>query len=265
MPQRFTAEEAQRVFARAAARQHTHASPPDGLTLPELQAIGREAGLDPAHVAAVVAEGNAETETQTTWHGVPVGITRTRLLPDRVSDAEWERIVDVLRSHYNQPGTAQQIGRRREWTTAAGSAAHRVTVEPRDDGDLVRIQTPDTARPFAIGVGGSSIAAALIVFLSVVLVTGDWAGPALFSGAILAFGVAMYGAAFLSARIRAPRRIARHDALLDRIDLLSRGDAPPVASPTDALGLDAASHLDLDGLEAAPGAGRGATQRRDRA
>ena len=253
------------MFARAAARQHAHAPPPDGLTLDELQEIGREAGLDPAHIAAVVAESDTEAETQQTWHGVPVGVTRTRLLPDRVSDAEWERIVDVLRAHYKMPGTAQQIGRR-EWTTAAGSTmAYRVTVEPRDNGDLVRVEAPASARSAGILIGLGLSAAAIVMFLSTALTTGELAGPALASAPFAAFGALFYLSVLAMARFAAPREAARHDALLDRIDLLSRADAAVASSTAASSTAGPAPALDLDELADAPDAEARATRRRDRA
>ena len=251
------------MFARAAARQHTHAPPPDGLTLDELQEIGRAAGLDPAHIAAVVAESETEAETQQTWHGVPVGVTRTRLLPDRVSDAEWEQIVDVLRAHYKMPGTAQQIGRRREWS-ASSTTAYRVTVESRGDGDLVRVQAPASVRSAGILTGLGFSAAAIVMFLSTALTTGELVGPALASAPFAAFGALLYLSVLAMARFAAPREAARHEALLDRIDLLSRADAPD-ASSTPARSAGTALQLDLDELADAPDAEARATRRRDRA
>ena len=222
MARRFTEEEAQRVFARAAERQHARAAPPDGLTLAELQEIGRQAGLDPAHVVAAVAEGDVETEGRETWHGVPVGVHRTRLLPARISDAEWERVVDLLRAEFKTPGAAQQIGRRREWVSAGGSLATTVTVQERPDGDLVTVRTPNNARQFAnvslISTAGTG------ALLAVLLAATDGLTPRTLAIPVMAavFGAVLYAAAFLAVKVKASRAPAQTDRLLDRIDLLSR-------------------------------------------
>lgn len=268
MARRFTEEEAERVFARAAARQHAHAAPPDGLTLAELQEIGRAAGLDPAHVVAAVAEGDAETESQDTWHGVPIGVHRTRLLPARVSDAEWEQIVDFLRAEFKTPGAAQQVGRRREWVSLPESSlATTVTVERQEGGDLVAVRMPSGARQYAnVSLGSMAGTAALVGVIQAATEGVSVRGVAALL-AVAMIGVVLYGAAFLAARIKADREPARADRLLDRIDLLSRAEddrpaatAPPTMEPVSApLGLDALP-------DAAPAAeGGAAVRRRDRA
>lgn len=269
MARRFSEKEAQRVFARAAERQHAHAAPPDGLTLAELQEIGRAAGLDPDHIAAAVTESEAEFASQETWHGVPVGVHRTRLLPARVSDAEWERIVDLLRAEFKARGVTEQVGRRREWLSAGqpGSFATRVTVEERPDGDLVTIRKPDAARRFGTGslmsLGGAGVL--LAILLSVIV--GVNAPAVALSIGMIAFGVALYGAAFLSAQIRSRREPAQAEALLDRIDLLSRADRPardPESQPVERDDSGGAGRLDLDALPDTAGGGA-ADRRRDRA
>ena len=265
MDRRFTEDEAQRVFARAAARQHAHAPPPDGLTLAELQAIGREAGLDPEQIAAVVAEGEAEADAHDLWHGVPVRAARTRLLPARVSDTDWEAIVDALRSEFNVSGSAGQIGRRREWSSEAGSTSgYHVTVEPRDDGDLVRIQGPDSAhqmaRLFAFVLGASGIIAMALAMG----ITGDLRSVGAGAGAAL-LGLVVYGVVFLMVKASSPRTIARHEALLDRIDLLSRADARPTSELASSADIAGGPRLGLDEVEEPPDAADGATRRRDRA
>lgn len=255
----FTEEEAQRIFARAAARQHAHDSLPEGLTLNELQEIGRSAGLDPEHVAAAATETLIEAKGETTWHGVPTTILRTRLLPSRVSDSEWETIVDLLRDHYGTPGTAQQIGRRREWTPTSGSeATPRVTIAPQENGDLLRIQAPDILRPLAVGLSTSLVGAAVVLTVLIGTITDDIGGALLMGGGLVAVAVILYLGVFAAAQTRARKTPARLDALLDRIDLASRQDdrLEPVNTPTV---------LDLDGLDDAPNVSSNATRSRTRA
>ena len=144
----FSADEARAIFERAARRQHA-APAPDGLTLDDLLAIGREAGLDPALIAAEAAGARVREREQTTWHGVSVGLTRSRLLPSRLTDADRERVVDTLRAECKVPGGTEQIGTRREWASAANQTAPRFTVERRDEGDVVTVEVPDQYRLWA--------------------------------------------------------------------------------------------------------------------
>ena len=258
------------MFARAAERQHARAAPPDGLTLAELQEIGRAAGLDPDHVAAAVGEGDAEAEGRETWHGVPVGVHRTRLLPARLSDAEWERVVDLLRAEFKTPGAAQQIGRRREWVSMTGtSLATTVTVQEHPDGDLVTIRTPSGARQYASLSLGSLGVSALVVAVLLSIVEGLTFGTIAIPVVVAMVGVALYAAAFLAVRVKADRAPVRADRLLDRIDLLSRAEDARAAGrggeDHPARAKDAgAGRLDLDALPDAAEGGA-AARRRDRA
>ena len=241
------------MFARAAARQHARAATPDGMTIGELQEIGRAAGLDPALVAAAAAETSAEAAAQETWHGVPVGTQHARLMPDPISDAEWEAVVDLLRAEFKVPGVVQQIGRRREWAPGSGSGiAVHVTVEARDDGDLVTIRSPDASRLTARLLGGSLAFIGVLLFALISLTTGEVLRAAATGGITVAFSVLIYFAIWLMARAVAARKPARHEALLDRIDLASRAEPAP-------------RRLDLDALPDAPSVETGATRRRGRA
>ena len=249
MSDRFSADEARRIFARAARRQHA-ASATDGLTVAELTAIGKEAGLDPALVAAEAASERAAQQAQATWHGVPVGIRRSRLLPARLSDAEWERVVDLLRAECKTPGTAEQIGRRREWTGHSGSSSSsssslRVRVEDRPEGDLVTIEAPDVNRLLGLALGGTFAGMGVMLGGIVGVVQPAKLGAALIMAVCLVLvGAVCYGGGLLSAKLAAARTPDRLEGLLDRIDLISRLD--DVSLPTATEGRIDPAHLDAE-------------------
>ena len=233
MADRYSADEARRIFARAARRQHV-APAEDGLTLDELAEIGRSAGLDPALIRAEATSERVDDDPTTTWHGVPVGVRRSRLLPARLSDAEWERAVDLLRAEFKVSGTAEQIGRRREWATARSSAtmsaAYRVRVEERPDGDLVTLEAPDTHRLMGMLMAGifggiGVFAGTLTLFLETANQSEGWTMASVFIG----IGLVLYLGALLVAKGSAARTPDRFEALLDRIDLVSRLDEAPAA------------------------------------
>lgn len=238
MSDRFSADEARRIFARAARRQHA-APTEDGLTVADLEAIAREAGLDPSLVAAEATAERIGQDVQKTWHGVPIGICRARLLPSRLSDAEWERVVDLLRAEYKTPGAAEQIGRRREWAAAGGSSSSastvlRVRVEQRPEGDLVTVEAPDTNRLVGIVLGATFGGMSAFTAVLVALMRPEEPAVAFTMTAVFALiGLLCYGGALLSARVAADRTPDRLEGLLDRIDLISRLDdasAPPTPS-----------------------------------
>ena len=233
MPDRFSADEARRIFARAARRQHA-APTLDGLTVEDLAEIGREAGLDPSLVAAEAAAERLGDGAERTWHGVPVGIRRGRLLPDRVSDREWERVVDLLRAEFKLGGTAQQIGTRREWTSGPSSSsssmstAYTVRVEARPDGDLVTVEAPNSNQMVGYILGGIFGGISLFAGLAIAVGQPEKLAEALVMVAVmLGIAVLLYGGAFLAAKVSAVKTPDRFEALLDRIDLVSRQE--PVA------------------------------------
>lgn len=250
MADRFSSDEARRIFARAARRQHA-APAEDGLTVDELAEIGRSAGLDPALIRAEATSERVGDGQQGTWHGVPVGVRRARLLPDRISDREWEQIVDLLRAEFKLGGTVQQIGTRREWSTGTAAAtssmssAYTVTVEQRPDGDLVTIEAPTTHRLMGYVLGGT------IGFVALMLGTmGLLLGPPEKTGSVLVAAswisvaaLALYAVMWMAARVSARRTPDRFEALLDRIDLASRAEP---ASPTPTSRRIDPSHLDAD-------------------
>src|SRR3954468_16095507 len=66
-----------------------------GLTLDELEHIGREAGIDPARVAQAAAslEARGAPALIRRSFGMPVGLSRVVDLPRAPTDREWEQLV----------------------------------------------------------------------------------------------------------------------------------------------------------------------------
>ena len=121
MRRQFTREEAHAVFARAARRQEAVREADEragaGLTLAELQAVGAEVGIDPAHVeAAAQSLARGEPEPAGTFLGVPERVRAVRTLPSPLGDAAWAALVDALRLSLGHAGTVEQLGARRTWS-----------------------------------------------------------------------------------------------------------------------------------------------------
>lgn len=274
----FSEEEARDVFARAAREQqaaHEAADSGAGLTLDELQEIGRASGLDPAFVAAAAAGlgAPAVSHAPATWLGMPVEVKRTRLLPGPLSDEAWEQTVEALRAQFGGPGITSQFGRVREWASPSRSGLateHSVYVSVRptaSGGTEVTVEQRGMKENVGAVPGFAGTFGAFGLLLGALFLFGS------FERGVLILPALLLAAALLSSVVGVPamrawaRRLdARFEAALDRIDLLARADTPTaVPEPLPDLGDDAtarlaAPRLDLDALGAEPDGATGRSE-----
>lgn len=154
MPERRYDDKEIAAIFRAAADSPTLPSrevPRDeGLTLAELQTIGREVGIAPGAVAdaahALDVRGGAQSRT---FLGLPIGVSRTVNLNRRLSDAEWERLVVQLREVFNARGATRSDGSLRQWT----NGNLQVLLEPTETGHRLRFGTLHGGASAMIGAG----------------------------------------------------------------------------------------------------------------
>lgn len=250
MARQFSDEEAQRIFARAAERQHAAPASGNGLTLRELQEIGAAAGLDPEHVAAAVAEAQAAPPSVPTWQGVPLRTSAARLLPGEVSDDAWVRIVDRMRAQHQTPGVIEATGSRRVWRQHEGSLhGASVTVVPDGEGTLVTVESARASEDMATYVLSAICGMMGGIGMLAFLVNDKPKGLVMFL-LMAAFALVVAVGASVSVRRRARSRPAQVSALLDQIERDARlggaldpvAEAPPrdpEAETTDRLDLDA--------------------------
>src|SRR5688572_19040179 len=99
---RYRDDEVRQIF-RLATTQKTSdlpsASAVDGLTLADIQSIGREVGIEPDLVAraALALDAPASMPPRTSL-GMPVEVGLSVPLPRSLSDHEWEQLVAELRA-----------------------------------------------------------------------------------------------------------------------------------------------------------------------
>lgn len=138
---RFNDDEVAAIFAQATdPRQTRQRQLPsgEGLTLAELQDIGREVGIAPELVAqAAKAIDQLGTPTSRTFLGLPIGVGRTVDLDRRLSEEDWERLVVDLRETFDARGAVRQEGSFRQWTNGNLQAL----VEPTATGHRLRLRT----------------------------------------------------------------------------------------------------------------------------
>jgi hypothetical protein len=138
---RFNEDEVAAIFAQAteAHQSHQRQLPSgEGMTLAELQAIGREVGIAPDLVAmAAKSLDELGRPTSRKFLGLPIGVGRTIELDRKLSDAEWEQIVVDLRETFDARGTVKHDGSFRQWTNGNLQAL----VEPTPTGHRIRLRT----------------------------------------------------------------------------------------------------------------------------
>jgi hypothetical protein len=139
---RFNDDEVAAIFAKATdvttTTSQRHLPSSDGLTLAELQEIGREVGITPDRVAqAAAAIDRVGTATSRRFLGLPLGVGRTVELDRRLSDAEWDQLVVDLRETFDARGTVRQEGSFRQWTNGNLQAL----LEPTATGHRIRLRT----------------------------------------------------------------------------------------------------------------------------
>ncbi len=199
----------------------------EGLTLTELQAIGREVGISPAAVAqAAQALDVRQGAASQTIFGLPIGVARTVNLNRRLTDHEWEQLVVRLREVFDARGTTRSDGSFRQWT----NGNLQVLLEPMETGHRLRFRTVHGAARASIGAG----LAALGVTATVAIATavsghlGDAMSGIVF---LLAAGVAM----ILNGAIRLPNWARLRGRQMDAL-------AAQMASPPNHAPLPSSAH-----------------------
>lgn len=145
---RYSDQETAAIFRTAAELQQASlpsgsggpaaASAADGMTLAQLQEIGREVGIPPELVAraarGVELRGRASVRR---FLGLPIGVGRTVPLSRTLTEAEWERLVVDLRETFDARGRLRTDGGFRQWTNGNLQAL----LEPTADGHQLRLKT----------------------------------------------------------------------------------------------------------------------------
>lgn len=136
---RYTEEESSSIFyvaAKGPSASLQHPSRADGLTLADLQAIGREVGISPDAVAyAAQTLEVRKGAVSRTLLGLPIGVERRVTLHRRLTDQEWEQLVVRLREVFRARGSIRSDGSLRQWT----NGNLHVLLEPTPTGDRLRL------------------------------------------------------------------------------------------------------------------------------
>lgn len=162
---RYQDDEVRRIFESASEvrdepqpgrdRAVTAPGSTGGLSLTELQDIGREVGLEPGRVASAAAALDRpapEPVVRRRLLGLPLSAGRTVDLPRAPTDEEWEILVSELRETFQARGKVSGHGALREWTNGNLHAF----VERTEAGYRLRMGTvKGNAIPMALGGSGA--------------------------------------------------------------------------------------------------------------
>ena len=199
-------------------------SPDEGLTLADLQTIGREVGIAPDAVAQAAHALDVRVSAQSRrLLGLPIGISRTVNLNRRLTTEEWERLVVQLREVFNARGVTRTDGSLRQWT----NGNLQVLLEPTETGHRLRFGTLHGGATSMIGAGLVAFGGAGIV--AIVTAAGGHLGDAAVGiGFIMLAGLGMIA----SGALRLPRWARLRGRQMDAI--ATQMAIPPAATPPPA-------------------------------
>jgi hypothetical protein len=217
-PRRYSDEEVRLLLERAADLQH--ASPPGhdaaGLTLPELEEVASEAGLDVTLLRRAAAELDrsrppAGRSVGAALAGAPVRVILERTLPFEADGDTLAGLTGALHDAADAPGHASLVGRTLTWHAGrtGGARTLDVRVSVQDGLTVVRIEERYAGLAGALfggllgGVGGAGIG------------VGGTLGGVLGSVPLaIAAPFAIFGAAYATARMLYRRVVRRRHAVL---------------------------------------------------
>lgn len=139
---RYGDDEVREIFSLAttgSTSDHSLPAESGGMTLDELQRIGREAGIEPARVAEAAATLDARGKPAPIRRsfGLPVGVSRVVDLPRPPTDREWEQLIAEFRTTFGAQGRVTSTGGLREWS----QGNLHISVEPTEHGEQLRLST----------------------------------------------------------------------------------------------------------------------------
>jgi len=158
---RYNDDEIAAIFERASETQSAGggALPAsrggDGLTLAELEDIGREVGIPAPLIERAARSLDVADRTRGRWMlGLPIGVSHTVDLDRSLTDEEWHRVVLDLRETFDARGRLREDGPFKQWTNGNLEAL----LEPTPTGQRLRLRTVKGNAIRLMSVGGVLVA-----------------------------------------------------------------------------------------------------------
>lgn len=140
-PRSYREEEVQQILKKAAGYDRDAKLQGPALSLEEIESVAREAGIDPQAVrrAALELEHVPREKESGALLGAPTVIVLERVVPGPLSERGHEKVLEQLTVAYGL-GAGQSVGRAFTWRGMSGAALISVTVSPRGDDTVIRIE-----------------------------------------------------------------------------------------------------------------------------
>jgi hypothetical protein len=219
---RFTEEEVAAILKEAAEAQYSSERllpSTGGMTLAELQSIGREVGISPEMIQKSAERFKPAQQPTKTLLGFPVGVAQTVEFDRKLTDAEWERIVVDLRETFEAQGVVRQQGSLRQWTNGNLQAL----LEPTATGQRLRLRTVKGSAPGLIW-GGIVVFTAASAALGTAIATNVMHDTGLVMSILTAMtgGAGMFGAGAGRLPRWARLRQQQMDQIAERVAIMAR-------------------------------------------
>jgi hypothetical protein len=215
---RYDDDEVAAIFQKAAEGPQTpplQAAREEGMTLAELQDIGREVGISPEAVASAARSLDVRPQArERSFLGLPIGVERTIALDRRLSESEWERLVVELREVFNARGSVSSNGSFRQWTNGNLQAL----LEPTATGHRLRLSTVKGNARVSLAAGTMLIGVGTV--MSVAAAAAGQIGQVMPEVAMMAvLGIGMAASTVLRLPAWARERARQMEAITSRVAL----------------------------------------------
>lgn len=180
-----------------------------GMTLAELQDIGREVGISSdviADAASRLDRPAPSASPSRQFLGATIGVGRTIQLSRPLTDGEWNRLVVDLRETFDARGRLKEEGSFRQWTNGNLQAL----LEPTESGERLRLRTLKGDARASLGIGAGMLLMALVASVLLFLTGAGDPGTPLFLGLM---GALMYGVNL----VRLPRWAAARELQMEGV------------------------------------------------
>jgi hypothetical protein len=228
---RYSEEEVARIFERATEAQSVSLRPSsrsEGLTLGELQEIGREVGIAPELVAGAARsiESTGVRSPRRGLLGLPIRVGHTVQLPRRLTETEWQQLVVELRDTFDARGKLKDEGAFKQWTNGHLEAL----LEPTRSGHQLRLRTYKEGAA-ALMLGGGITLTIAVAALVAALIRGDLADRLPGFVTLFTIGLGLLGTSVVQIPGWARLRQSQMEAIAERAALMASSD-PEEEPPT---------------------------------
>jgi hypothetical protein len=219
---RFNEEEVAAILKDAAEAQYSNEPllpSSGGMTLAELQSIGREIGISPDMIQKSAQRFNPARQPTRKLLGLPLAVAQTVEFDRKLTDEEWERIVADLRETFEAPGVVRQQGSLRQWTNGNLQAL----LEPTATGQRLRMRTVK-GNATALILGGIAVFTGGTGLLVTAFATGVGHDTGLIVSILtgMTAGAGMFGSSALRLPEWARRRQQQMDEIAERAALMAK-------------------------------------------